>query len=318
MRIMPRWKSLNPSNKSDYNKMASVEEELWGRAKSATRLSWFDSPMLARCINRRISGSPDLDWLDYVKDKFFKKPVKSALNVGCGHGELERLILGRDITERMDGFDISPGAVEIASKLAEENGLGGKVRYAVADANFLDQADLDPQYNAVFVSMALHHFVHLEKCLDGLKNRLEPGGLFIANEFIGPDRFQWSDAQLSAANRLLGCFPAEFKVNLRNPEQNIDRIVRPSLKFMKQEMAFEAVCSERIIPALRDRFEIIEQRDYGGTVLQLLFEAIMGNFDEESSREHAIMVQMAAACEDLLLENGSLPHDHSLIICRKN
>ncbi len=315
---MPKRKSSIPSYESDYDNMALREEELWGQAKSATRLSWFDSPMLARYINRRISGSPDLDWLDYIKHKFFKKPVKSALNVGCGHGELERLILDRDITGRMDGFDISPGAVEIARKLAEEEGFSPKVRYTVADANFLDQADLDKQYNAVFVSMALHHFVHLERCLDGLKKRLEPGGLFIANEFIGPDRFQWSDAQLNAANRLLKCFPSELTVNLRNPEQTNDRIVRPSLEFMKQHMAFEAVCSERIIPALRERFEIIEQRDYGGTVLHLLFEAIMGNFDEEGSRDHAIMVQMAAACEDLLLESGSLPHDHSLIICRNS
>lgn len=139
----------------------------------------------------------------------------------------------------------------------------------------------------------------------------------MVNEFVGPDRFQWSDAQLRAANRILDCFPSELKTNLRNPQEVKTRITRPSLKYMQEEMAFEAVCSQRILPALKERFSIIERRDYGGTTLQLVFEAIMGNFDEEGRREHAIMVQMAAAVEELLLQSGALPHDHTLAICRK-
>ncbi|MGC9329496.1 MAG: class I SAM-dependent methyltransferase, partial [Candidatus Hinthialibacter sp.] len=297
--------------------MAERERALWGVEKGGIRLSWFDSPLLSRYINRWITGSPKQDWLDYVKSRYAAKPVSRGLNVGCGQGELERLILRRRIAECMDGFDISPAAVEIAQKKAAGEGFGGRIHYFTADANAIEKSNLPRDYDIIFASMSLHHFVRLEHCLNHLNQRLASRGLLVVNEFIGPDRFQWSDEQLDAVNRILACFPHDLKANLRNPGEIKNRVARPSLKYMKEHMAFEAVCSQRILSALRERFHILEQRDYGGTVLQLLFEAIMGNFNEEGCREHAALVQMAAAAEELLLKSGALPHDHSLIVAQK-
>ncbi|MBN2328294.1 MAG: class I SAM-dependent methyltransferase [Candidatus Omnitrophica bacterium] len=319
MRLIHKLKSTPsiPHSGADYERMADRERALWGVEKGGRRLSWFDSPLLARYINRWITGSPKQDWLDYVKIRCAQKPAPRGLNVGCGQGELERLIIRRRVAECMDGFDISPAAVEIARKKADEEGFGDRIHYFTADANAIEQSNLPRDYDIVFASMSLHHFVRLEHCLDHLNRRLAPRGLLIVNEFVGPDRFQWTGDQLNAVNRLLDCFPRELKANLRNPGEIKNRVVRPSLKYMKEHMAFEAVCSQRILPALRERFHILEQRDYGGTVLQLLFEAIMGNFDEEECREHAVLVQMAAVAEELLLKSGALPHDHTLIIARK-
>ena len=306
-----------PHSGDDYERMAERERTLWGTEKGGQRYSWFDSPLLARYINKWISGSPKLDWLDYVKQKHFQTPAPRGLNVGCGQGELERLIVNRKIAERMDGFDISPAAIEIAQKKAKENGLDDRIHYYEADANAVDPSTFPCKYDVIFASMSLHHFVRLEECLDILKQLLSKKGMLIVNEFIGPDRFQWTDAQIEAANRILACFPSELKRNLRNPDEIKSSVARPSLEYMKEFMAFEAVCSQRIVPALKKRFTILERRDYGGTVLQILFEAIMGNFDEKGCREHAVTIQMAAATEELLLKSGALPHDHTLLICQR-
>lgn len=310
--------SLRHRHSNSYKVSVERESELWGKVKNRTRLSWFDSPMISRYINRSVSGDSHRDWLDYVKEVYFPKPAALGLNVGCGHGELERLILQRGLARRMDGFDISPKAVELAQEQTTHKGLDHRLRYFIADANFLEKVKFENQYDLILASMSLHHFARLEKCLDSLSTQLKPGGYFIANEFVGPNRFQWTDTQLDIVNRLLACLPSKLRHNLRSPEHPKHTVTRPSLDYMHSHSPFEAVCSERIIPALRERFEIVEQNNYGGTILHLLFESIMGNFNEETNREHAVIIRFAIECETLLLDAEVLPHDHALLICRKS
>jgi ubiquinone/menaquinone biosynthesis C-methylase UbiE len=312
-----RRKAMKPNE--HYKKLVEKESELWGSVKPEERICWFDSPTICRYINQSISGKPDVGWLDYCKQKYGTPRAALGLNVGCGHGELERAIIGCDLVEHMVGVDISVGAVEIAREKSMANQLDDRITYRVADANYLEEAGIDDTFDVVFVSMALHHFAHLEKCLDSLNACLKPNGLLIVNEFIGPNRFQWTDAQIDITNRLLGLYPNELKKSLRDPEGNevIQRVYRPSVDYMKENFAFEAICSERIVPAVNERFHILEQKNYGGTILHLLFEAIMGNFKEESNREHAILVQMACTVERMMLNYGMIQHDHALIIAHK-
>ena len=308
------FKKSDPS----YQDLVHQESELWGRSKEEERTCWFDSPTICRYINQCISGRPDVDWLDYIKNKYFYKPAALGLNLGCGHGELERMIVRRNVVEKMEGVDISSRAVQKATENALKEGLDNRITYFTGDANFLPQIVGQKQYDVVFASMALHHFAELEKCLESVNQILKAGGLFIANEFIGPDRFQWTEVQLDAVNRILSCFPHELKVNLRETEhKKIFRVFQPSVSYMEENFAFEAICSERIVPAIQKQFDLLEQKNYGGTILHLLFEAIMGNFKEEINREHAIMVRMACVIEKMLLDYGVLQHDHALLIARK-
>lgn len=305
------------AHSAEYQRMLEREGELWGQAKPGERTSWLESPLIYRNVNLRISGKPDVDCLHYIQTKYFQTPAPLGVNVGCGHGELEQLLIKRKLVNAMHGFDVSAGAVDAARKAAQKAGLGDCIEYFVADANHLDGSPLAAQYDVAYGFMALHHIVDLEACLDGLSRRLKPGGLLIANEFVGPYRFQWTDKQLDIANQLLKCFPVELTRNIREPEKLKREVERPSIEFMKKHMAFESVCSDRIVKALHERFEVLEQRNYGGTILHILFEAIMGNFKEETRREHAALVRMAAACEETLLRHGGLEHDHTFMVCRK-
>lgn len=304
-------------NRVDYKDQVYREAELWGKTRPITRLSWFDSPMISRYINKSISGRADRDWLDYVKATYFRQPARLALNVGCGHGELDRLILKRELAQYIHAFDISTKAVEHARHEAEKKRLADRLHYFIADANYLEKANLADQYDLILASMSLHHFARLEKCLDTLRRHLRPGGYFIANEFVGPEHFQWSDTQLDVVNRLLACFPMELKRNLYTPDQIKHSVERPSRHHMLAHQPFEAVSSHQIIPLTRKYFKILEQKNYGGTILHLLFDGIMGNFREEYNREHAVMVRLAIESEKLLLDFGLLPHDHALLICTR-
>lgn len=302
---------------ASYDRLAARESELWGQAKGDLPISWFDSPLIYRYINLRISGHPDVDCLDYFKQSYLDAPLPLCLTVGCGHGELERLLIQRGIADQVHGFDISSQAVESAREQAEAAGLADRITYFTADANRLDQAPLAEQYDAVVVFMALHHIAELRACLEQLRERLRPGGWLLANEFIGPYRFQWTDAQLDITNRLLACLPAELTRNLRKPDEIKRYVERPTLEFMETYMAFESITSHEIVPAMQDLFEMVESKYYGGGILHLLFEAIMGNYQEERVREHAVIIRLLTAMEGILLDYGVLQHDHALLLARK-
>lgn len=310
---------MNASNSQEptYSELVSRESELWGRGKGERPLTWLESPLVYRYVNLQISGHPDIDYLDYIKRDYLGVPASLGLNVGCGHGELERLIIQRGLAKQMHGFDISSPAVECAREEAEKAQLSDRIAYFTADANYLDRSGVETNYDVIFISMALHHMAHLRQCLQNLYDRLKPGGLLVANEFIGPYRFQWTDAQLDIVNRLLRRLPGDLTRNLRVPTQNKRRIERPTLEYMIEHMAFESICSHEIADALAERFEIVERKNYGGAILHLLFEAIMGNFEEETRREHAVIIRLLCEFEGILSDYGVVEHDHALFVCRK-
>ena len=54
---------------------------------------------------------------------------------------------------------------------------------------------------------SLHHFNHLGETMRLIARALGPGGLLIMDEYVGPSRFQWTSAQMRAANALLAALP---------------------------------------------------------------------------------------------------------------
>ena len=70
----------------------------------------------------------------------------------------------------------------------------------------------------------------------------------------------------------------------------------------------EAVRAAEILPILEERFEIVERRPYGGSVLMPLLDDIAGNFaaDEPEAQQ---LLEMLFAIEDALMACGALQSD---------
>jgi SAM-dependent methyltransferase len=78
---------------------------------------------------------------------------KHILDVGCGEGEDAVLLakLGANVV----GFDVSPGAIEVAKRRAELNGVGDRVSFICAP---LDQARLpENAFDVIWFDNILHH-----------------------------------------------------------------------------------------------------------------------------------------------------------------
>jgi hypothetical protein len=95
-----------------------------------------------------------------------------------------------------------------------------------------------------------------------------------------------------------------------------NRMVRPSKLLMVLNDPSEAADSTSILPALREEFEVLSEKPYGGAVLHLLFEGIARNFLEETP-ETRRWLDRCFALEDELTAAGEISADFAVVVARK-
>lgn len=298
---------------ADANKVA----EFWGnRAKSEKPLEchWTDSTLIQQhYIHPAISGSKDSNWFIWVKENFFPNPAERVLSLGCGDGCLERHGAVINVFKECDAMDISPGAIEVAQKKAAELGISERIRYSARDINKIKLKE--NYYDSVFCAMSMHHFENLEHVLSEIEKSLKNKGLFIINEYIGPNRFQWTDKQFKIANDLLMLLPEKCRLDPTTGKTK-DFIDRQTIEQMIATDPSEAVRSEDIIPLIKERFDIITEVEYGGTLVNLILDNIIVNFSENSPEDMGIL-NLLFFIEKLLVREKVLFNNFSLVISKK-
>src|SRR5262249_9827040 len=183
---------------------------------------------------------------------------------------------------------------------AERVGLADVLRFRVADAHELIRARAS--YDVVLGLQSLHHFDHLDETVTFVRQLVRPGGLLLVDEFVGPTRFQWTAAQLEAANRLLERLPRERLV-MADGRLKL-RVIRPSKLSMILDDPSEAVDASRLMPAIRQNFDVIEELPYGGTVLHIVFSGIAQNFLDDDVATRSLLDICFAAEDEVLPEIG--------------
>ncbi len=291
---------------------------LWG--KRAAELidiekptAWTDSPLVQQMyIHPLISGRADVAWLETVSKKDFPAPVQVALSLGCGGGGLERHGAALNIAKQFIAYDVSEGAIQLARNIADDNGLS-QIIYKAADLNTM----IHPEnaYDVVFASQSLHHIESLEHYLDQVRRALKPNGLFIINEFVGPNQFQWTEVQMRHSQNLLEAIPECYRQIIQGHGLK-SSITRPTIEFMNGIDPTEAIRSADIIPEINKRFDVLEKTDFGGTLLQLVLGDIVGNFSD--TLEDRRVLQSIFDEEKRLIGNGELESDFTLMIMRNN
>lgn len=282
-------------------------------------VNWLRSPLVLRLyVNPLISGHPDKDWLTWLQETYFPQPAAQGLSLGCGAGQLERQAVQRNLCRHLDACDLSPDAIAQARAEAKTAGLAERLNFFVADLNTLE---LPPaRYDLILCPMSLHHVRNLERAFAQARAALRPGGLLALNEFVGPDRLQWSPQQLRAANELLQRLPRRYRRNLdprgwaRLLEPYRRRVRRRPRWRMVLDDPSESVRSSEVVPLLEREFAIVERKDYGGTLLQLVLDRIAGNFqDTEADRQ--LLLELCQS-ERRLIEKGDLPSDFTVIVAQ--
>lgn len=106
-----------------------------------------------------------------VKDFFGPVKGKKVLDFACGSGWIS-IYLARSGAECY-GFDISPKSVEVATRMAEVNGVGSRCHFKVTAAEKMDYPD--NTFDLIFGNSALHH-TDLDESPSEIARVLKPGG----------------------------------------------------------------------------------------------------------------------------------------------
>jgi SAM-dependent methyltransferase len=229
-----------------------------GIREERTNACWLAKPTVRQYVNERIGVDRPLWPLNWFKSLYPNKFAR-GLSIGCGAGALERALIDLDVCETIDAFDGAVGALHDA----QSNKSTPRIRYYAADFN---HAQFRPNtYDIVFFNQSLHHVARLEYLLSQVARTLKPNGLLYIDEYVGPSRHEWTTSQLAAHQAIYSLLPRHWRLYDRVP---------PPIEYNDPS---EAIRSSEILTQIELGFDVLERRDYGGTLLSILVPVMNWN-----------------------------------------
>lgn len=256
--------------------------------------SWMEDLRVRLRINMMI-GETELLWpIEWLEKRLGGRTFERALSIGCGTGPLERQLIERGLCRTVDALDGSVHSLHVARKLADEQGVGDRIRYFASDFN---RPSLPRnRYDIVFFHQSLHHVGKLEKLYRAVLRALKRDGYLYLDEFVGPSRHEWNDQRIAPHQAVLTTIPDPYRLadHLPLPVQPDD----PS----------EAIRSGEIMEQLAIGFQVEAMRGYGGNLLSVLYPY----FDWKQAPDD--LVQRLMAEEDKMLT--SEPSYYAVVLAR--
>ncbi len=270
--------------------------------------NYLSHPLIQAYISLRAFGSLT-GHLDAATQaiRTYTAPGDTIVSLGCGAAGKESFLASQLPDRNFIGIDI---ADEIITMANEQIGRAGLTNLEVSRGDF-NQLDLPRQATKVLLGLgAIHHVENLEGMWEQARHTLLPGGVVLAQEFVGPNRFQWTDAQVEAGDRAL----AEIVPTTHKPHH--DRIERTSIEHMIATDPSEAVRSAEIVPTCRDAgFTIEALTSAGGALLQPVLMYQVHTF-EPQNWSHNLVLSRLFEEEDRLMRAGVLADDFAMLVAR--
>lgn len=134
--------------RKQYNRLASVYDERWNRYVTTT--------------------------LEFLKTWVSLSPQEVVLDIACGTGEFERLILAEHAAQQIVGIDISEQMLAIAQ---QKFSTVANVSFQIANASALPFPD--HSFDVVVSANAFHYFDNPTAALKEMKRVLKPQGRLV-------------------------------------------------------------------------------------------------------------------------------------------
>lgn len=292
---------------------ATRVSDFWNKQSEHARSinsHWTNNRIISSNIYRLISGQ-DKHWLHWLLQDYFadRESIGNVLSVCCGDGAHELEVMRSGKARFLHGFDISEGAIQTAvQRLRDAGYTDDQFKLEVQDANDLR---LSGKFDLVLSAGAIHHVTNLEGMMAKIGEMLAPDGRFALVEFVGPNRFQWTDEQVEIINRLLGALdPCYLQDGVRV------RFGRPPIKEMMRIDPSEAVRSRDIIGLVREHFDVEYERSWHGTILHQLFPLLNSDLSNQGRSDFDSILRLIAEFEDILIRGGVVPTDFVFMVCR--
>lgn len=290
---------------------------MWGEKAEARATGpvqgWLDSALvLEEIVQRRQTGSPTTNWLVGLIERFRIPRDARWLSLGCGAAGTEIWIAKLGLVGSIDARDASPAALETARRNSAAEGVAN-IAFETADLN--DARLPRRTFDVVLMNMSLHHVKNLDRLLGRAAAALKPRGFFLANEFTGPRQFQFPEARLAVVRDLLAAMPDRLKDDGTGSPKTAYRSF--PVEHWNIHDPSEAVRSDEILDAVARHFEIVFRADYGGTILGLLLEHVVHNFQKERPGDVDVLRLLGRFEEILVQRLGVFPNDYTVLAARR-
>jgi ubiquinone/menaquinone biosynthesis C-methylase UbiE len=291
--------------------------DLWGQTavQRTTRpiQGWMDSAVvLEECVQPRQSGARQVTWLVGLADRLSIPRSGRWLSLGCGAAGQEIFAVKMGLVGSILALDASPAALDEGRRAAAAQGVT-TIEFGSVDLN---DPDLPAEaFDVVMMVMSLHHVKELRRVLTQVHRALRPDGYFLINEYIGPRQFQFPDLQLAIVNELLAALPERWRQDSSTGRLKTEYRRMPTAHWDLHDPS-EAIRSDLIVTEIERQFRVVERTDYGGTILHLLLEHIVHNFDPADEKDVAV-IRLLGRFEDILIRNGVLLSDFTVMAMQK-
>lgn len=255
----------------------------WDRPAPVPKLArWWAWPRIVAHQNALICGEPLPAWgaglVREIERRWPGRRFRRAVSVGCGNGAKELELLRSGLVQQFDLYEISEARIRHGKKLLAKAGLTDRVTWHTHDG--VAALELGARYDLVTWDNGLHHMPDTARAVAASVTALRPGGVFLMNDYVGPNHFQWSQRTLAYATAVRHRLP---EVLLRDPTDPARRLARtfgrPDRDAMIALDPSEAATSEAILPAIRQHFPDARIWMLGGAVYHLALNDVLANLD---------------------------------------
>lgn len=267
--------------------------------------NWWIIPQVRQRWNERVTGDPQQIYEDYFVEQYCNgRSGLRVLSLGCGIGSHERnLAKHSTVFAQIDAYDIAPNLIDRANQMAKAEGLKN-IQFHCADVNQMQLAS--NAYDLVFFHSSLHHFLDLKQLMGTfIPHALKADGLLLLNDYWGPDRLQWSKAQIQTINHLLPKIPKEKRIRFQS-KQVKSSVSGPGWWRMRLSDPSEAAESSQIKSLLKQHYTTLEEQRIGGNLLMPLLKDIAHHFVAENQENKAILDALFKKEDHFLKQEESL------------
>ncbi len=258
-------------------------ENAWTNVpKRLPRTRWWESLAIRQYLAKEVCGKdiPDGNW-GMAKLLELGRTFDRAISVGGGLGHKEMTLIQAGLVNHFDIYELSKERIEKGQARAQALGLGHRVSFYYGD--FFESEHNKPKlYDLVFWSGSLHHMLNTKFAVLVSCNILKDDGYFYCDEFVGKNRFQFSDEEINIANEIRSGLPEPiFYIPDTERMWNVLR-KRPDLELMIKTDISEAADSENIIPSIQIVFPHASIVPLGGLIYSFALSDILTNIPEDS------------------------------------
>lgn len=272
--------------------------------KSANNSSnWWDIPYVRKRWNKMISGNENVNYEEYlVKTVLSKKKHLKLLSLGSGVCSHEIKLAKHDNFKKITCVDFSEHRLSEAKKAAKKDNLNN---IAFVCSNVENYNFTRNQFDVVLFNSSLHHFKNVESLLMKKINYcLRDSGLLVINEYVGPNRLQFSNFQLKKINEAIEVIPKKFRKRFKSSWYKNNFSGSGVIRMLIADPS-ECVDSASIMPSIHEHFETIIEKPYGGNLLMNVLKDISHHFTNLDNEKKEILEKLFELEDNYLYNNSS-------------